>query len=43
MQSLLYDVKPADPMTFGAVAVMLTAAGALAGCLPARRAMKVTP
>jgi len=43
MQSLLYGVKPADPMTFGAVAVLLTAAGALACYLPARRAMKIDP
>jgi ABC-type lipoprotein release transport system permease subunit len=28
-------------MTFGAVAVLLTASGALACCLPARRAMQV--
>jgi ABC-type antimicrobial peptide transport system permease subunit len=43
MRSLLYGVKPADPMTFGAVAALLTAAGALACYLPARRAMKVDP
>jgi putative ABC transport system permease protein len=43
MQSLLYGVKPTDPLTFGAVAGLLTAAGALACYLPARRAMKVDP
>jgi putative ABC transport system permease protein len=43
MQSLLYGVKPVDPMTFGAVAILLAAAGALACYLPARRAMKVDP
>jgi putative ABC transport system permease protein len=43
MQSLLYGVKPTDPMTFGAVAVLLAAAGALACYLPARRAMQVDP
>ncbi|MGA3237310.1 MAG: ABC transporter permease [Bryobacteraceae bacterium] len=43
MQSLLYGVKPTDPMTFGAVAILLTAAGALACYLPARRAMKIDP
>jgi putative ABC transport system permease protein len=43
MQSLLYGVKPADPTTFGAVAILLATAGALACYLPARRAMKVDP
>jgi putative ABC transport system permease protein len=43
MRSLLYGVKPADSTTFGAVAILLLAAGALACYLPARRAMKVDP
>jgi putative ABC transport system permease protein len=43
MRSLLYGVKPADPMTFGAVAAVLVAAGALACYVPARRATKVDP
>jgi putative ABC transport system permease protein len=43
MQTLLYGVKAADPLTFAAVAALLCAAGALACYLPARRAMKVDP
>jgi len=43
MRSLLYGVRPADPVTFGAVALLLVAAGALACYLPARRAMKIDP
>jgi len=43
MRSLLYGVKAADPLTFGAVAALLTASGAFACYLPARRAMKVEP
>jgi putative ABC transport system permease protein len=43
MQSLLFGVKAADPLTFGAVAVLLAAAGAVACYLPARRAMNVDP
>jgi len=41
--SLLYQVSPGDPMTFGAMALVLMAA-ALAGCyIPARRATTVSP
>jgi putative ABC transport system permease protein len=43
MQSLLYEVEPADPAAFAAVAGVLAAA-ALAACWrPARRAMRVDP
>jgi len=41
--SLLVDVSPTDPLTFGAVAAVLVFA-AVAGCMvPARRAMRVDP
>lgn len=43
MSSLLYEVKPADPLTFIAVAAMLTVVALLACYIPARRAMKVDP
>ena len=43
MATLLFEVKPDDPATFAAVAVVLTAA-ALAACwLPALRAARVDP
>jgi putative ABC transport system permease protein len=41
--SLLYDVKPTDPLTFIVVCVALICAGLLASWLPARRAAAVDP
>jgi ABC-type lipoprotein release transport system permease subunit len=43
MSSLLFGVKPLDPVTYGAVPVVLLAAAALASYLPARRAMRIDP
>ncbi len=43
MGSLLYSVRPADPETFMAVSVLLTAVAGLASYIPARRATKVDP
>ena len=39
----LFGVPPADPLTFGAVCVLLTAVAAFACLIPARRAMRVDP
>jgi hypothetical protein len=43
LTSLLYGVKPSDPLTFGAVAVVLSLVAVLAIYIPARRAMGVDP
>ena len=43
MKSLLFEVSPADPLTYGAAAVGLILAAALASYLPARRATQVDP
>jgi putative ABC transport system permease protein len=43
MRSLLFEVNPTDPLTFGGVAILLLAV-ALAACyIPARRASKMNP
>jgi ABC-type antimicrobial peptide transport system permease subunit len=43
MASLLYQVKPSDPITYFAVSGLLLAVGFLACWLPSRRATKVDP
>ncbi len=43
MSSILFEVKPSDPLTFGSVAVLLCAIALLACYLPARRAASVDP
>jgi putative ABC transport system permease protein len=43
LASLLFDVKPADPLTFIGVCAVLISAGLLASWLPARRAAAVDP
>lgn len=43
MRTMLYGVKPTDPLTFISVAAFLGAIAMLACYVPARRAMKVDP
>jgi len=43
LQTLLFEIKPTDPLTFTAVSLALIAVALLACWLPARRAAKVDP
>lgn len=43
MRNLLYEISPADPLTLGAVSVLLLVAAVLASWLPARRAAGLNP
>jgi putative ABC transport system permease protein len=43
MSSVLFDVKPSDPLTFVVVATLLGSVAFLAAYVPARRAMRVDP
>ena len=43
LSSLLVGVAPTDPLTYVGVVIVLTATGALAALIPARRASRVSP
>ncbi len=43
IKSMLYDVSPADPLTFAGIALLLFAVAALATLIPAARATRVDP
>jgi ABC-type antimicrobial peptide transport system permease subunit len=39
----LYGLKPYDPLSLGVSVAVLSAAAAIAGCIPARRAASIEP
>jgi len=43
LESLLYDVEPLDPWTFGGTAFLLLTIATLAAYVPARRGMRMAP
>jgi putative ABC transport system permease protein len=43
LQTLLFDTKPTDPLTFGTLTVVLAGVALLASFIPARRASRIDP
>ena len=43
MESLLYEVQPTDPLTYGTVAIVVSLVAALAVWVPASRATRADP
>jgi ABC-type lipoprotein release transport system permease subunit len=43
MEGLLFEITPADPLTFTAVAATLAVVAIFASCLPGLRATRVDP
>jgi predicted lysophospholipase L1 biosynthesis ABC-type transport system permease subunit len=43
MQGMLYEIRPTDPLTFGAVVALLLATGWIATLVPALRSTRVDP
>ena len=41
--SMLFDLSTTDPLTYGAVAIVLTVIAMLASAAPARRASRIDP
>ena len=43
IESMLYDVRPVDPLTFGAVSLLVILVALVACYVPARRALRIEP
>jgi putative ABC transport system permease protein len=43
LQTLLFDIKPTDPLTFGTLTILLGGVALLASFIPARKASRIDP
>jgi putative ABC transport system permease protein len=43
LQTLLFNVKPTDPLTFGTLTMLLASVALLASFIPARKASRIDP
>jgi ABC-type antimicrobial peptide transport system permease subunit len=43
LESLLFEVRPTDPVTYAAIASLMLAVGLVAGTVPARKAARIDP
>jgi ABC-type lipoprotein release transport system permease subunit len=43
LRTLLFDIKPTDPLTFGVITALLSAVALLACFIPAQRAIRIDP
>jgi putative ABC transport system permease protein len=43
LQTMLFDMKPTDPLTFGALTTLLAEVALMASFIPARRASRIDP
>jgi ABC-type antimicrobial peptide transport system permease subunit len=43
VEAFLFEVRPHDPVVYGAAAALLAACGGIAAFIPARRAARVDP
>jgi ABC-type antimicrobial peptide transport system permease subunit len=43
LKSVLFEVKPGDPVTYASIAILLSIVALAASFIPARRAMQVDP
>jgi ABC-type antimicrobial peptide transport system permease subunit len=43
LQTMLYEIPPLDPISYGGAAIVLIAVSVLAAFLPARRASRIEP
>jgi predicted permease len=43
LQTMLFDIKPTDPITFGALTILLAGVALLASFIPARKASRIDP